>query len=89
MNYLWRIAPNEVDAEDFASPWECDGPPVVAVAELFGRDVSVQIASYWTCYNEREDVRVGTIRKPNETCKERHGVARCSFSFPFLFALKK
>lgn len=64
--YLGWIPPDEIDAEHFAGPREGYGPPVVAIAELFGRDVAMEVTRDRASHNEREHVRVGPIRKADE-----------------------
>lgn len=71
--YLGGVPPDQVDAEDFARPGEGDGPPVVAVGELLGRHVPVQVPRHGPGHDEGEDVRVGPVRKPDESGEQSHG----------------
>lgn len=67
-----RIPPDEVHPQHLLRPGESDGPLLIAVHELFGGDIPVQISSHRFRHDEREDVRVPPVWDFREAVQQRH-----------------
>lgn len=88
----WIAQDEEHTQRLVVGPRERDGPPVVAVVEVLGRGVAVQVSGHRLGHDEREDARVVVVVQLGEPVQQSHceqsELAKLSFGSVGALALR-